>query len=334
MIVEPTALKKIATSIFERHGVNREDSDIVSEVLVEANLRGHDSHGVVRIPKWIEGINAGAINQHCEPVLVTNFAAVGLLDGDRGLGPVVAKRAIMLAMEKARTYGLGAVSVRNSAHIGMLAWYVEHLAKKGFIGLVTTNTEPGVAPFGSMDKILGTNPIALGCPTNDTPIILDMSTSIVARGKVVLAQRSTQTIPDTWAIDERGNPTTDPNKALKGALLPIAGPKGSGLSIFVDLLSGALSGSEVGKGVAGTLVMSNRSTKGDFFLAIDPAAFGELDAFITKAKYLRSQIREAQPAKGFDRVMSPGDLELEEKKRRLKGINLDDGLLKELRALC
>lgn len=334
MLIQPIALRKLTASVFEHHGVSKEDAKIVSDVLVEANLRGHDSHGVVRVPKWIEGIKAGAINPACQPSLITNFGAIGVLDGDRGLGPVVANRSIMLAMEKARSFGLGAISVCNSAHIGMLAWYAEKLANARFIGLVTTNTEPGVAPHGAVDKLLGTNPLALACPTRDRPIVLDMSTSVVARGKIVLAQRAKKSIPEGWAIDASGQATTDPTEALNGALLPVGGPKGSGLSVFVDILSGALSGSEVGKGVAGTMNMSNRSTKGDFFLAINPGVFVGDDKFTQKVEDLRTQIRAARPAKGFDKVMVPGDFEHEEKARRTKEIVIDEVLFREIDSLA
>lgn len=333
MRVRTNVLRELSARVFENQGVYRDDAMVVSDVLVEANLRGHDSHGVVRIPKWVAGIKAKAINPACQPSLVVNFGSVAVLDGDRGLGPVVASRAIKLAVEKARAFGMSAVSVRNSSHIGMLAWYAEQLAQAGLIGMVTTNTEPGVAPYGAMDKVLGTNPLALGCPTSDRPIILDMSTSVVARGKIVLAQRAGKPIPEGWAVDQRGHPTTDPNEALKGALLPIGGPKGSGLSVFVDILSGALSGSEVATGVAGTMIMSNQSTKGDFFLAINPAMFCAEDQFIAKIDSLRHQIRSARPAAGFERVLAPGDFEAAVRAQKEEEMEIDEDLFQEIDSL-
>lgn len=333
MLIEPKALHKLTVRVFRHYGINEADAIVVANVLVEANLRGHDSHGVVRVPKWIDGIKSGAINATCEPRLITRFGAVEVMDGDGGLGPIVADRSVMLAVEKAKTFGLGAISIRNSAHIGMLAWYAEKIAEKGLIGLVTTNTEPGVAPFGAVDKLLGTNPIALACPTRDRPIVLDMSTSVVARGKIVLAQRAGKQIPDHWAIDTAGKPTTDPSQALKGALLPVGGPKGFGLAVFVDILSGALSGSQVAAGVTGTFVMSNQSTKGDFILAINPDAFVGEDCFLATVEDLRSQIRSARPAAGFSKVMVPGDFEFEERERRAAAVPIDESLFHEMECL-
>lgn len=327
-------MRQLAMRVFMRHGVPADEANITSEVLVEANARGHDSHGVIRIPKWIEGISSGAIKSRFLPRALNDCSSAIWLDGGQCLGPVVAEYACHLAVRQARDYGIAMVSVRNASHIGMLGFYAELMAKSGCIGTIATNTESGVAPHGSAEKVFGTNPLAIGCPTLSGPVFLDMSTSVVARGKVVLAQRAGAAIPEGWAVDSRGQPTTDPNQALAGALLPVGGPKGSGLSFFVDILCGALSGTAVGKDVRGTFDMRQSGSKGDIFIAIDPEKIGGIDRFTGLAQHLVDQVRQSTPAVGCDRVLVPGEYEMNFRKQRMEnGIPLASDLISELKAL-
>ena len=328
-------LYKLVRKIFRRRGVSSTDTTAVTNVLVEANLRGHDSHGVVRIPQWVKGLEAGAINARCDPKVIRETPATALIDGDLGLGPVVAMVALECAAGKAREAGIGMVSVRRASHIGMLQYYTRHLAARGLIGMAMTNTAPGVAPFGGIDPVLGTNPLSCAVPTPGAPIVLDMSTSVVARGKIVLARRRGEAIPEGWAIDAEGNPTTDPKAALAGALLPAGGAKGSGLAIIIDALTGALAGAEVARSVKGTLVMDQEGSKGDFFLAIDPGAVGERDAFLGLTGKLGDDVRASRPAPGVNKVMLPGEPEDACRQRRLaEGIPIDDDLFGELEDLA
>ena len=183
---------------------------------------------MIRAPKWADGLAAGAINANCSPAIVAESVGAALLDGDRGLGPVVASHAVDLASTKARAIGIGVVAVRRASHIAMLQYYVDKMARSGLIGITMTNTESGVAPFGGIDKILGTNPIAIGIPSRSLPLILDMSTSQVARGKIVVAKSRGERIPDHWAIDGAGQPTTDPDEALAGGSTSHRRPQGFG----------------------------------------------------------------------------------------------------------
>jgi LDH2 family malate/lactate/ureidoglycolate dehydrogenase len=328
-------LQALCRDILGAQGVGADDALIVGDVLIEANLRGHDSHGVVRIPQWVKGLKAGAINAKCAPKVLRETAATALIDGDLGLGPVVAMVALECAAGKAREAGIGMVSVRRASHIGMLQFYTRHLAARGLIGMAMTNTESGVAPFGGIDPVLGTNPVSCAVPAPGAPIVLDMSTSVVARGKIVLARNRGEKIPEGWAIDAEGAPTTDPTAALAGALLPAGGAKGSGLAIIVDALTGALAGAEVGLSVTGTLVMDQEGSKGDFFLAIDPGAVGERDAFLALTGKLGDDVRASRPAPGADKVMAPGEPEDACRQRRLaEGIPIDDDLFVELEELA
>ena len=328
-------LKSLAQRIFQGCGVPEADAQVVTNVLVEANLRGHASHGVVRIPKWANGLKVGAMNARCVPSIIKETASTGWMDGDLGLGPVVAIVATKLAAAKARATGVGLVSVRRASHIAMLQYYTEALASEGLIGIVMTNTESGVAPFGGIDMIFGTNPLSIAAPGRIGSILLDMSTSQVARGKIVVAKNRGEQIPQGWAIDSKGRPTTDPDAALAGALLPVGGAKGAGLAIMVDLLAGALSGGAVAKKVRGTFEMNREPTKGDLFIAIDPQAMCGLEVFFDRVEELESDVRSSRVAPGFDRIRLPGEVELECRRRYLaNGIPIEAMLLHDLRTLA
>lgn len=324
----------LSKKILMSRGVPEKDSNVVSDALVEANLRGHDSHGVIRIPKWIIGIEAGAINPLCKVKEIRETCGVALLDGDHGLGPVVGIKASSVAVCKAKKIGISLVSVRKASHLGMLAYYTEFMAKKGMIGICMTNTEPGVAPYGGAEKILGTNPLSIAVPTRGNLIILDMSTSMVARGKIVLAIEKGEEIPEGWAIDKDGKITKNPKKALEGALLPFGGAKGSGLAIMVDILTGALAGASIGKNVRGTFDMRYEGTKGDLFMSIDPSILTDFETFLNSIDNLKGQIKQAKKRKGADEIFLPGEIEYFTREKRLKeGIPLKERLFKELKRL-
>lgn len=307
------------------------DANVVGDALVEANLRGHDSHGVIRIPKWVSGLEIGAINPMTKVETVRETAASAFLDGGNALGPVVGVKASDMAIHKAKLVGIGIVIIRKASHIGMLGYYTEYMSRQGVIGICMTNTESGMAPFGTSDKILGTNPLSIGVPTRTWPMILDMSTSVVARGKIVTAMENGETIPMGWALNKDGDPTTDPKEALEGVLLPLGGMKGSGLAIMVDILTGALAGQAVGKDVRGTFDMKHSGTKGDMFMAIEPSAFINPERFLNTVESLKNQIKNAKKAKGVDEILLPGEYEyLMRQKRYEKGIPINEELLNTL----
>ena len=328
-------LRALAETIFRKRGVPKKDAVLVADILIEANLRGHDSHGVIRIPNWIKGLDCGALKSVCEPLIVREKGATALIHGDYGLGPVVAKKATDLVLQRAKNFGVGVVSVRKASHIGILQYYSQWLAEKGVIGIVVTNTEPGVAPFGSRQPILGTNPITISVPSAGTPYLVDMSTSVAARGKIVNALERGESIPEGWAIDKEGNPTTNPTDALEGALLPAGGPKGSALAIMIDFLAGGLAGGSVGKKVSGTMNTDQEITKGDMFLAIDPGSIGSKRRFVGCVEELASEIHHSQPLPGAETVLMPGEFERIQKKKNLKnGIAITRKLLAEIHKLA
>jgi len=332
--VQPEELLILVQKIFTAKGVSEQEASLVGDALVEANLRGQDSHGVIRIPKWTTGLEVGAISPTAKVETVRETQASAFLDGGRALGPVVAVKASEMAIAKAKSVGIGIILIRKASHIGMLGYYTEYMAKQGVIGICMTNTESGMAPFGTIDKILGTNPLSIGVPARDFPLILDMSTSVVARGKIVVALENGEKIPLGWALNKDGDPTADPKEALEGVLLPLGGMKGSGLAIMVDILTGALAGQAVGKDVRGTFDMQQAGTKGDMFMAIEPSAFIDPERFLNTVESLKNQIKSAKKAKGVDRVFLPGEYEYLMRKKRIKeGIPISQELFVTLTGL-
>lgn len=330
-IVTAQELTETATRILTSAGVSENDAALVADHLVEANLRGRDSHGIARLLGIMKGIEKKTINPSTAVSVVRETPVTALLDGKHSIGQIVAMKAMTLAVEKAHNVGIGMVSLRNAAHIGFLGYYTEQAAKQRTIGIAFTNTEPAMSPSGGAEPILGTNPICLGIPTRGDPIVVDMATSVVARGKIIEFQRKGQKIPKGWAIDKDGIDTEDPAAALEGCLLPIAGPKGYCLAFAIDVLTGALAGASVGADVKGTVHTEEVCTKGDLFIAINPEMFNGFQDFLDRVEQLEKQITSCKKAPGVTQIYLPGDPELITRSKRIKdGIPLDEKLWQQL----
>ncbi|MFQ6121510.1 MAG: Ldh family oxidoreductase [Dehalococcoidales bacterium] len=333
-VVTATELKEKAVRILTAAGVTENDATLVADHLVEANLRGRDSHGIMRLLGIMKGIEKNTINPRTEVSVIRETPAMALLDAKHSIGQIVAMKAMALAIEKAHNVGVGIVSLRNASHIGFLGYYTEQAAKRGTIGIAFTNTEPAMSPPGGAEPILGTNPICIGIPAKGEPIIVDLATSVVARGKILEFSRKGQKIPKGWAIDKDGADTEDPAAALEGSLLPIAGPKGYCLAFAIDVLTGALAGASVGADVKGTVHTEDICTKGDLFIAIDPQMFAGSEEFLKRVERLAEQIRSSKKAPGVSQIYLPGDPELMTRSKRTReGISLDDKLWQQLSAL-
>ncbi|MER6844107.1 Ldh family oxidoreductase [Streptomyces platensis] len=305
----------------------------VAESLVDADLRGVTSHGALLVPMYVERIQHGSVSRAESAEVLHDFGAVATLDAHHGLGQLSGDQAMRMAIDKARSFGIGAVAVRNAFHFGAAFRYADAAAEAGCLGVAAANTRPLMPAPGGARPIVGNNPLAVAVPLPDRPnIVLDMALSEAALGKVRLAAQEGRTIPATWATDVMGEPTTDPVAALEGMLLPTGGPKGYGLALMVDVLTGVLSGGAFGAGVRGlyadTTVPNNCA---HFFLAIDPAAFGVAEEFACNALRLADEI-EASPTKpGTERVYLPGQLEHERAATATRaGIHIDGGVLNAL----
>jgi (2R)-3-sulfolactate dehydrogenase (NADP+) len=302
------------------------DAAIVAACLVDAELEGRAGHGLVRLPFLLRRLRAGLIDPRPRLEVTRLRPATALLDAGNGLGPVAGVRAVDLAAELAGTYGAGVVAVRRGNHLGALGFYLRRFVERGLVGLCFSNTPPAVAPPGAASPFLGTNPIAAGFPAPDGPVLVDMATSQVARGGILLARQAGRPIPEGWAVDAEGRPTTDPDAALGGSLAPLGGHKGFALALMVELLTGVLAGAGVGPGVTGTVEPSDRpSDVGHSFWSLDPEAFG--GGFAGRAAGLAAELR----ALG-GRV--PGELGAGERRRRLReGVQVPVSLVAELDAL-
>lgn len=335
---DPDELRAFAGRVLAAAGASTEEAEIVADVLVSANLAGHDSHGVIRIEQYVRMVREGRIVPGAPFEVVRQSPAMALVDGHWGFGAVIAARATRLAMEMARSTGVAAVSVRSCNHVSRLGHYVLMAAEARLVGMMTANNHGGgrwVVPWGGTERRLSTNPLAFAAPTGGRPVLVDITTSTVAEGKVRVLRNKGLPIPEGWAIHPDGSPLTDPAHMYgppHGSLLPfggMAGHKGFGLSMMVELLSGALSG-------AGCTGAADRpSGNALFILVIDPAAAGTLAAFQAEAAGLVEWVKSSAPVPGGAGVMAPGEPEFrEEERRRAAGIPLDDETWRQLRELA
>lgn len=329
-------LQNFASRVLEAAGADAEDSRVVADNLVLANLRGIDSHGIVRLPLYVERLNAGLIARKTTPEVVRDTPAACVLDAHNGWGAVAGLAGIRMAIDKARSAGVGVAVVRNSNHFGIAAYYAQEALKENMIGVSLTNASANMSPWGGKEPYFGTNPICIAVPAGkERPVIYDGATSVVAIGKIVLAAKKGERIPPDWAADRDGRPTTDPQVAVSaGNLLPIGGYKGYGLALMVDVLSGILAGAGFGPYVSNLRTLDAPQNVGHFLAAINIASFIDLDEFSKNMEKLVQDIRSAPRAPGCDQIYLPGEIEWEwEDKRRQEGIPVPEGVLKELYAL-
>lgn len=328
--------KAIIRALLQKLGVNEEAAGATSEVLAEGDLRGFASHGLLRLPYIMRALKRGTIIANAEVKVVRETPATALIDGGHGLGHHVATRAMRLAIEKAKKQGIGAVGVHNTNHFGIAGYYAEMAMREGLVGIVTTTTDALVHPWGGMEPLLGTNALAIGIPSKPQPILLDMAMSVAARGKLVKAMKEGESIPESWAIDSKGRPTTDPKKGLEGALSPFGGVKGYGLALVLEVLAGPLVSAAAGKEIVGTLEpVEGFSTKGDFMIAIDPAAFGSADEFKARVQRFVTQLKESRKAPGVKEILVPGEPEFRIRERRFhEGVPIADEVWAELEQLA
>jgi L-2-hydroxycarboxylate dehydrogenase (NAD+) len=299
-------------------GATEEEAFIQADVWTEADLRGIHSHGVQRLPVMVTRIQKGLMNVNVKPERVWSTNSVLNVDGKDGFGTAVCETSLRELTPAVRKHGVGILTVRNAAHIGMVGYYAERRALDGLICLAFTTTEVLVHPFGGAEALIGTNPIAIGIPGTERPFLLDMATSVSAMGKIIAFKHRGEKIPEGWAIDKDGNPTTDPDAALHGSLDPAGGPKGYGLGISIAMLSGLLAGMPCGREVLGTLDTDYRCTVGDLFILIDPQAFPGGPTLAAGVQKYLEELRASKPGKGFKQVSVPGDPESKLRDERLK----------------
>jgi LDH2 family malate/lactate/ureidoglycolate dehydrogenase len=302
-------LTAAAEMLLQAAGCNVEDAALVAGSLVRADASGLPSHGLARLPDYLKRIREGGNDAAARPELVSEHQATAVVDGNHALGQVVATFAMTKAIQLAGVYGVGAVTCRRSSHFGSAADYVRMAAGAGCIGIATTNASGTMAPFGGITPMLGNNPIAIGAPTGDEPFLLDMALSVAAKGKIRLLAAQGEPVPDGWATDARGRPTTDAQEAVAGLATWMGGHKGYGLAIAADVLSGVLSGAGFGSSVGAQPEHARTQEVGHFFLAI------RIDSFLSPAEFTErfdgmvGELRSSEPVDGSGSVLIPGDVE-------------------------
>ncbi|WP_101296934.1 Ldh family oxidoreductase [Halegenticoccus soli] len=305
MDVDRERAAEAAAAALRGRGIDADDAALTAEVLVSADARGKHSHGLLRLPRVVRGVEAGNVDPDGEIRVVRDGGATALLDGGSRLGPVVAAEAVGEAAARADDYGAGVVGARNSNHLGMLGYYTDLARREGYVAVAMTNTEPAMPPHGGAEAILGTNPIAIGIPT-DPPFNLDMSTSSVSRGAVLRAKANGDELPTGVALDAEGRPTTDPEAALDGVIRPFGDAKGSGLAIAVEILAGGLVDAAMGREVTGTYHTTDPCTKGDLFAVVDPEALGG-EGFAERASAFVADLKATEPAADGEGIRLPGE---------------------------
>lgn len=320
-------LKAFAIDLLCAGGFADSDAGQTADLLVWANLRGTDSHGVLRIPRYVEMIEQGVLASGGEVVMAHEFGAVAVLEGGKCPGSVGMNAATDRAALLARRFGIGWCAVRATSHAGAIGYFAGELAARGLVGIVMSASKPLMSYHGARGEALSTNPLAIAAPVpGGDPVVLDMSTAAVALGKIMAAKDAGKPIPKGWAIDANGAETTDP--AQVAALLPMAGAKGSGLSLMIEVLTSVMAGNAV----IGPVLLGRK--KGGFngtVIAVDPAAFGPRTDFDNAMADLVQAIRALDPAEGVDQVMLPGERGARTARQRAKaGIPLADGTARRL----
>lgn len=313
-ILKREKLERVCEKILSAAGVESDEAIVVAESLVESNLLGIDSHGVLRIPDYVRKIKKGTIKLGTKISVIKETETSALIDGAFGFGQVVARKATQIAVEKAKSSGIGVVGLIKSNHIGRLGEYTSNIAENGMIGLGFCNSVPVVAPFGGSMRRLGTNPFSVAFSSNKYPFLLDYATSTVAEGKLRQKYFSKQEIPLGWIIDGNGNPSTNPADYYdgKGAMLPFGEYKGYALSMVVDTLGGILTAAHFSSHkefVEGNNVM---------LIAINISSFRPLDEFKAEVDQYFQVLKSTPPAQGFSEVMIPGEIEYKTKEKREK----------------
>jgi uncharacterized oxidoreductase len=324
----PEHLTDIASGVLASAGVPADEAQVIARSLVASNLLGHDSHGVLRLPQYLGMIRDGTVKPGAPVTVARETSCTAVVDGNYGFGQVVARRAVEIAIEKAATHGTSAVAVRHCSHVGRLGEYTAMAADHGMVGMAMINNHGGglcMAPWGGISRRLSPNPLSFAIPTYEgDPIVLDMTSSVCAEGKLRVLRNQGRAVPEGWVIDAQGRTTTDPVDFYgppQGALLPLGGPvgyKGFGLGLVMDILAGALSGA----GCSGS--SDAMGLQGAFLTVTDVASFTTPEEFRREVSGFIRYLKDSPRLPGAGEILIPGEPEFREQRRRLQeGIPID-----------
>lgn len=332
--ISADCLNEFCTTVYSTLGLSGESAAVLADSLVQADLWGHQSHGVMRTFWYSKRIRSGATSGTEPPRLIVDGGAIAVVDGNNGLGQAVALRAMREAIERSKKHGVGAIAVRNSGHFGMAMFFTRIAARAGCVGFLATNSSPAMAPWGGRDKLIGTNPWSIAAPAGKyPPMILDIANTAVARGKLYLASKRGEPIPEGWAIDVNGKSTTDAVAGIAGNILPLAGHKGYAIATMMDVLSGVLSGGQTSATIVGPSMAEGRSGVGHLAIALNIEAFRPLREFEADMESLIERIKSSSLAEGSEEIFYPGEMEARaEKHHREFGVDIPEQTLAELDA--
>jgi len=326
--------ERFISSALQAEKVPASDANIIASLMVQSDLAGADGHGIFRLPAYLKRIRAGGVNLHPNIHIEREQGATALINGDNALGHLVMNRAVDLAIEKVKQHSVCWIGSHYGNHSGAASVYVRKLAEQGYIGIyMAVGNANHMAPWGGIDLLLSTNPIAIAVPAGDGPtVLLDIATTVAAYGKVKVAAQKGESIPDDWMIDRQGKPITDPKKSAEGSLLPIGGYKGYGLAVMIGLLAGALNNAAVGKGTIDFNAHHDLVTNtGQTIIAVDPSAFGNTEDFINRVIALVSDLKNSSTLPGVKEIRVPGEGAAKTRVERIKnGIPVSPELLEAL----
>lgn len=330
-------IRSFSNGVFRAAGLGEAEAGTVTDVLIHADLRGHASHGVTRIPIYAERLKAGVVKARPDVRITRSAPGFLVVDGDNGPGPVVSLAAMEACIGAAQETGIAIATIGHSNHNGAGSYYIEHAVKAGCIALAMTNAPPSMAVFGGREAVIGTNPLSFGTPTaGEAPVLLDMATALVARGKIVEASKRGDTIPEGWALDGEGRPTTDARAAEQGVVLPMAGAKGSGLAIMVEVLSGVLAGGRFAAEM-GNLYSDWELTQDNahVFIVIDAAKGAAGTDHPARTSSLVEMLKGSALAEGHDAILMPGEIETARAARaQAEGIDLPANVVADLEEIA
>ena len=331
---ESQNLKKLGSLILEQQGVSSEHAETVAQSLITADLRGVSSHGILRLPVYVKRLENGKIKANPDIKKVVETDSTIVIDGDHGLGHVVAQEAIQELIAKSEKSKISAVAIRRSNHYGAAAYWAMQLAEHNMIGLSVSNVEPLMPPPGGTEARVGNNPISFAAPAGESPaIVLDMATSVVPLGKILNAKSKNESIPEGWALNAKGNPTTDPDEVVNGGFLfPVGGPKGYGLSVIVDLLSALLSNGAIGDQIHSMYQdLDKPNDISHFFLGIKIDGFMQVEQFKGLVDQYIAYIKNTPLVEGANEIYLPGEIEHRNLERnKVEGIGIPDSVISEL----
>jgi LDH2 family malate/lactate/ureidoglycolate dehydrogenase len=327
-------LSKVVREILVAAGMSSEDANEIAGSLVAADLRGIFSHGTLRVPEYVEKLSNGGVNPRGRPRVASSVGGALIVDGDNAMGQVVAAFAMRMAIERAKETKVAFAAARGSNHCGALDRWVLRAASEGMVGLASTNALPTMAPWGGRDKIVGMNPFAAAFPGgSEPPIVLDMAFGATAHGKIRVYHQKGHPIPEGWAYDAEGRPTTDAAAAMAGLIQPVGQHKGIGLAIVMGMLSTLLSGASYGTELGDMVAGPKAGHDGHFFAALDIAAFQPLQEVRARADSISREIQQSRPINSATRLYPPGLLESElERLFERDGIPLSDATIEGIRS--